>query len=363
MSRVNLTVNGRRVSADVEPRTHLADFLRESLLLTGTHLGCEQGVCGACTVLVDDAPVRSCLTFAALCDGADIRTIEALSDDPTGVALREAFSAEHALQCGYCTPGMLVTARDIVRRLPDADEDRIRLELAGNLCRCTGYNGIVRAIGRVLAAGVAEPVVVADPVPAMTVAAIPRQDGPVAGSPRVTGLQPVLRIAQPIEAVWAAIQDPARVAGWIPGVRVTAIDGDRIAGEMRASLGPIIARFTGEARLSFDPATHTGSITGQGRDSSGGTRLTGHADFILERDGPSATVLRLTISYDLRGPLAQFSRGPVIEVFAAEIAAQVGRNLDAGLRGDAPARPVGSLALMLRVLWRSLQRWMKGSNG
>jgi len=147
----SLTVNGAPVDAAVEPRTSLADCLREHLMLTGTNVGCEHGVCGACTVLIDGAPARSCITLAIACDGADVRTIEGLDDDPVAERLREAFSAEHALQCGYCTPGMLVTARDIVMRLPDADEPRVREELAGNLCRCTGYVGIVRAILRVLA--------------------------------------------------------------------------------------------------------------------------------------------------------------------------------------------------------------------
>ena len=147
---ISLTVNGRAVSASVEPRTQLADFVREELLLTGTHIGCEHGVCGACTIEIDGAPARSCIAYAAACDGAQVRTIEGFDDDAVMAELREAFSAEHALQCGYCTPGMLVTARDIVLRLPDADEARIRTELAGNLCRCTGYVGIVRAIARVL---------------------------------------------------------------------------------------------------------------------------------------------------------------------------------------------------------------------
>ena len=149
---IALTVNGRKVEAAVEPRTHLADFLRESQGLTGTNLGCEHGVCGACTIEIDGAPARSCIAFAAACDGANVRTIEAFDDDPAMAELRAAFTAEHALQCGYCTPGMLVTARDIVTRLPEADEARIRKELSGNLCRCTGYVGIVRAIQRVLAA-------------------------------------------------------------------------------------------------------------------------------------------------------------------------------------------------------------------
>lgn len=145
-----ITVNGRPLNARVAPRTHLADFLREQCHLTGTNLGCEQGVCGACTLMIDGAPMRSCIVPAVACAGAAVRTIEDFDDDAWMIELRTAFTAEHALQCGFCTPGMLATARDIVTRLPDADEARIRLELAGNLCRCTGYAGVVRAIRRVL---------------------------------------------------------------------------------------------------------------------------------------------------------------------------------------------------------------------
>lgn len=152
--KLNLTVNGQSITAVVEPRTHLADFLREHERLTGTHLGCEHGVCGACTIELDGVPARSCIQFAVRCEGARVRTIEGFDDDAVMQQLRTAFSAEHALQCGFCTPGMLITARDIVIRLPQlvnaTDEARIRRELAGNLCRCTGYQGIVRAIQRVL---------------------------------------------------------------------------------------------------------------------------------------------------------------------------------------------------------------------
>lgn len=152
MSRhpIRMTVNGKPVELVAEPRTHLADLLRGELLLTGTHLGCEHGVCGACTVELDGAPARSCISHAGSCDGAAVRTIEGFDSDPVMAALREAFSAEHALQCGYCTPGMLITARDVVLRLPNADEGQVREELSGNLCRCTGYRGIVRAVLRVL---------------------------------------------------------------------------------------------------------------------------------------------------------------------------------------------------------------------
>ncbi len=150
MKAVTLTVNGKRVTGQVEPRTQLAEFLREELLLTGTNIGCEPGVCGACMLWIDGAPARSCIAYAVACEGADVRTIEGFDDDLALSVLRAAFTHEHALQCGFCTPGMLATARDIVLRLPDADEARVREELSGNLCRCTGYVGIVRAVLRVL---------------------------------------------------------------------------------------------------------------------------------------------------------------------------------------------------------------------
>ena len=146
MSALSIILNGEAVVADVEPRLSLADFIRDHRRLTGTHLGCEHGVCGACTVLMNGEPVRSCITFAVVADGAEITTIEGFDDDQPMAQLRQAFHENHALQCGYCTPGMLVAARDIVTRIPDADEARVRLELAGNLCRCTGYVGIVNAI-------------------------------------------------------------------------------------------------------------------------------------------------------------------------------------------------------------------------
>lgn len=150
MSSTTITINGQDITASVEPRTSLADFVRAEAGWTGTHLGCEQGVCGACTVLVDAVPVRSCIVFAVACSGSDVRTIEGLDDDLTITELREAFTKYHGLQCGYCTPGMLMTARDIVTRIPEADASRVRLELAGNLCRCTGYAGIVHAVMSVL---------------------------------------------------------------------------------------------------------------------------------------------------------------------------------------------------------------------
>ena len=124
MTMIGLIVNGRAVNKPVDPRTHLADFLRDQLDLTGTHLGCEHGVCGACTLLLDDMPARSCITFAAACDGARVTTIEGLDNDEIATELRAAFSREHALQCGYCTPGMLISARDLVSASRDLRRTR-----------------------------------------------------------------------------------------------------------------------------------------------------------------------------------------------------------------------------------------------
>jgi carbon-monoxide dehydrogenase small subunit len=143
---ITLTVNDRTVTAAVEPRTHLADFLREQLLLTGTHLGCEHGVCGACTVSIDGQIARACITFAVACDGAEVRSIEGFDNDPVMARLRRAFTEEHALQCGYCTPGMVMAATSLLDENPKPTEEEVRLGLEGNLCRCTGYHNIVKSV-------------------------------------------------------------------------------------------------------------------------------------------------------------------------------------------------------------------------
>jgi len=144
---LEVTVNGRPVTDMVEPRMTLADFLRDRLRLTGTHLGCEHGVCGACTVLADGAAIRSCLVFAVQMRGAAITTVEGLTPDGGGLSdVQEAFRAEHGLQCGFCTPGFVVSVTAFLAEHPDPGTDQIRDALSGNLCRCTGYQGIVRAV-------------------------------------------------------------------------------------------------------------------------------------------------------------------------------------------------------------------------
>lgn len=143
---ITVSVNGEDHVAEVEPRLLLADFLRENLDLTGTHVGCEHGICGACTVLMNGDSVRSCLTFAVQADGAKIETVESLGDIDALGPLQEAFREKHALQCGFCTPGMLMTATDMLRKYKLETDDDIRDGLSGNICRCTGYQNIVAAV-------------------------------------------------------------------------------------------------------------------------------------------------------------------------------------------------------------------------
>ena len=143
---IRLTVNGREVEMQAEPRTSLADCLRRELKLTGTHLGCEHGVCGACTVIVNSAAIRSCLMLAVQADGANVVTVEGLGDGDALGPLQASFRKHHALQCGFCTPGILTTAHALLSEEPDADADRVREVLSGNICRCTGYISIIEAV-------------------------------------------------------------------------------------------------------------------------------------------------------------------------------------------------------------------------
>jgi carbon-monoxide dehydrogenase small subunit len=149
---LTVTVNGERISRPVEARRTLADFLRDDLSLTGTHLGCEHGVCGACTVLLDGDAVRSCLMFAVQADGAEVTTIEGLSEGGL-TPIQAAFQTEHGLQCGYCTPGFVISAHAFLAEHPDPSDEEIREALSGNLCRCTGYQGIIAAVKRAASNG------------------------------------------------------------------------------------------------------------------------------------------------------------------------------------------------------------------
>jgi aerobic carbon-monoxide dehydrogenase small subunit len=388
MTPVQFTVNGRAVVETVEARTHLADFVREKLNLTGTHLRCEQGVCGACTLLIDGQPARSCITYAVMCDGATVTTIEGLEHDPVMAALRRAFREEHGVQCGFCTPGMLITGRDIVTRLPDADEARIRLELSGNLCRCTGYVGIVRAIDRVLKARragalAAAPVpgAVLGPVgarrarpaaqhsPGPAAASVPAatDDGSAQNSLGLAGRQPNIELRQslsvscPPQEVWTFLGDIGRVVRCLPGASLTeAPQAENVRGKFSVKLGPIAASFSGEARIIRDDASRRGLVLGAGSDPLSGSRAAGEIEYVVLPASEGARV-EIAMRAALAGPLAQFSRAGIVDDLVARIVEAFARNLEASLTGreaefEARANaPLQAGALLRQVLMARLR--------
>jgi aerobic carbon-monoxide dehydrogenase small subunit len=375
VTAISLTVNGRAVAAEVEPRTHLADFLRDQLRLTGTHLGCEHGVCGTCTVLISGAPARACIAYAVACDGLEIRTIEGFEDDALMAELREAFSREHGLQCGFCTAGMLISARDIVQRLPQADERRIRTELSGNLCRCTGYLGIVTAVASVAArqsrpaaaVAIARPKVAARShvaLPAAAVAvrpdvAVPRV--PEAAREGWTRIDESFAIAAPPAAVWQALADFPKVAACLPGAELGEHDANSVKGRLRVKLGPMAASFAGSATVQRDDAAMTGVARGAGTDSGSRSRTRGELTYRLTPEaGGRQTRVAVTVEYDLQGPLAQFSRSNLARDFAGRVVAEFAANLDRALGvGDAvPAsspRSLDALGLLWTLIWSRIK--------
>jgi aerobic carbon-monoxide dehydrogenase small subunit len=382
MTAISLTVNGRAVSAEVEPRTHLADFLRDHLRLTGTHLGCEHGVCGACTVLIAGAPARSCIAYAVGCDGLEIRTIEGFEDDALMAELREAFSREHGLQCGFCTAGMLISARDIVQRLPQADERRIRTELSGNLCRCTGYVGIVNAVASV-AARQAKPAARPAVLPPKAVArsrpmqlATPevptRAEPAVARAPEParegwTRIDESFVIAAPPAAVWQALADFPKVAACLPGAELTEHDARSVKGRLRVKLGPMAASFAGSATVQRDEAAMTGVAKGAGTDSGSRSRTRGELAYRLTPEaGGRQTRVAVTVEYDLQGPLAQFSRSGLARDFAGRVVAEFAANLNRALgTGEAQAaaapRSLNVLGLLWSLIWSRVKAQLGGS--
>jgi carbon-monoxide dehydrogenase small subunit len=365
VTTVGLTVNARAVKAVVEPRTHLADFLRDNLNLTGTHLGCEHGVCGACTLLLDGVPARSCITFAAACDGARVTTIEGLDDDEITTELRTAFSREHALQCGYCTPGMLISARDLVLRLDTADERSIRVGLSGNLCRCTGYVGIVRAVRSVIEQRRKRGVL---PIPGAgreqlgpvgsgnsanaTISSI--SQSPAANSatearePPETGraisipdfvpdkvFEQRFTVAHSPDRVFDMFGDVGRVAACLPGASITRnLTPENVEGVIRVKLGPISANFRGVARIERDRENRSGRIVGMGSDHRSRSSTQGEIRYrLMPIDQGTATRVELAIGYSLRGMLAQIAREGLVRDLAARLTADFAGNLDRHLSG------------------------------
>ncbi len=390
MTGIGLTVNSRPVKATVEPRTHLADFLRDDLDLTGTHLGCEHGVCGACTLLIDGMPARSCITYAVACDGARVTTIEGLDEDEITAELRAAFSREHALQCGYCTPGMLISARDLVLRLPTPDERGIRAALSGNLCRCTGYVGIVRAVRAVIdqrrKRGIA-PVAgggrqVLGPVGSGN-ARSTATDGFAAGRAirvekpdEIGGMVDIpdftptkvfsdhFTVHYPPDRVFDMLGDVRQVAACLPGASLTRVPTPQhVEGAIRVKLGPISAEFRGAARVERDVEKRSGRIVGMGSDQRSRSSTQGEIRYqLVPTDQGATTRVELSIGYSLRGMLAQIARDGLVRDLAGRLTADFARNLDRHLAGDQPAgsmegsQSLNAVSLVIDLLRSRVQK-------
>ncbi|CAN7582165.1 xanthine dehydrogenase family Fe-S subunit [Variovorax paradoxus] len=377
---------------------HLGDFLRDELRLTGTHLGCEHGVCGACTVLVNGQPTRSCITFAVACEGQEVTTIEGYDDDAVMQKLRPAFTRHHALQCGFCTPGMLTTARDIVLRLPHADEARVRLELSGNLCRCTGYQGIVDAIldvlqqqrdtpdaqieklrqtlslprtmalGPVTTPSQAQPSArssakppTADPVVAGEMAEV----DPVAmakAKAKGNAIEVHFDVPYPADQVWEFMGDLPAVASCLPGATIDSHEGERVKGTIAIKFGPMSAAFAGAARLERDDAARRAVLRGAGQDSLSKSRTQGDITYRLEALTAGSTRVHVDMIYALQGPLAQFSRSGLVKDFVRRMVADFGKQITRRLGGQTVAsnepQPTVSVAgMMWSVLWSRIRGW------
>jgi carbon-monoxide dehydrogenase small subunit len=391
MSVIALTVNQRAVQVSAEPRTNLADFVREKLDLTGTHLGCEHGVCGACTVLLDGVPARSCITYAIACEGAEVTTIEGLDEDAVTVELRAAFTREHALQCGYCTPGVLVSARDLVLRLPQADERLIRVGLSGNLCRCTGYVGIVRAVQSVIEARRARDIAPepgggrhilgpvgsgrslrggADPAEPLRLVenerTSPAADSSVDSIPNFTPgtvLEHQFNVAHPPARVFAMFDDIAAVAACLPGTSLTVPPKpERVEGEIRVRIGPIAATFSGVARVERSPGDMSGRIVGIGNDRRSRSSTQGEIRYrLVPIEQGAATRIDLSIGYTVTGMLAQFGRPGLVRDLTARLIAEFAGNLDRRLSGTTPVdvapAELSGMSLVSGLLRTRVVRW------
>jgi carbon-monoxide dehydrogenase small subunit len=362
---IELLVNGEAVKANVEPRMHLGDFVRRELGLTGTHLSCEHGVCGACTLLVDGMPQRSCITFAAACSGASITTIEGYGDDPVMAALRQAFHEHHGLQCGYCTPGMLCAARDIVLRMPGPDARRVRHELAGNLCRCTGYVGIVNAIESVLEKKAHGELPMPAPLarPAAATVAIAQATAwvpvDIAADGEWIEVRQTLALAMGAQAAWERLADLPLVANCLPGAQISRHEGGHAEGVMNVRFGPVTATFAMRAELALDGATRRGSMRAEGVDKRSATRVKTLLDYQVSAVDEQHAKVDLHLRFRLAGPLAQFSRAGLVNDYVAELTRRFSVNLGNAAAGNRVSAPAGAPGLFALLMAR-LRRWFGG---
>jgi xanthine dehydrogenase YagT iron-sulfur-binding subunit len=353
---VSLTVNGNPAVLNLAPRVTLADALRDHLGLTGTHLGCEHGVCGMCTVLVDGEAARACLLFAVQTEGAEVVTVEGLGRPDDLHPLQEAFGRHHGLQCGFCTPGMLLSAYDLLDHQPGVTEEELPEQMSGVLCRCTGYRNILDAVsdvaschpdgipgpkncgtskllGRPVAGGTSS--AAAASAAAAATSAAPVEIRLPSSAPTVS-VDVSSDVDVPPEQVWKVMDDVERLARCLPGAELTDdLGNDMYKGRARVALGPIRLSFVGDVHVvERDPVSRRLRALGQAADTGGG-RVQADIRLSVEPLGEGSR-LRANAGVHLTGRIAQFGRSLADDV-SRNMFEQFAAALAATARGEEPA--------------------------
>jgi carbon-monoxide dehydrogenase small subunit len=378
---VSFTANGTPVSIRVPARMHLADALRSHLGLSGTHLGCEHGVCGMCTVLIDGDAARACLVFAVQAEGTEVVTVEGLGSQDDQHPLQQAFSHHHALQCGFCTPGFLMSSYDLLAHSEDGvDAETLPEDMSGVICRCTGYRGILAAVADVSEAhpdGVPAPMncaprtlvgrggaapTTAEALDAAPVGA-PTESGTAeitrpTGTPTIT-VEVTRTLTSSIEDVWAVMDDVDRLARCLPGAEMTAdLGDDRYRGRAKVALGPVRLSFEGLAQITErDAEHHRLALLAQGADT-GGNRTAADVGLRATATADGGTELRADAAVFLSGRIAQFGRalaGDVSQRMFEQFADAVDETARTGTAPDLGSGP-SALAIGAQAVLAGLRR-------
>jgi carbon-monoxide dehydrogenase small subunit len=379
---VNLTVNGSEVTMSLPARVTLSDALRDHLGLTGTHVGCEHGICGMCTVLVDGEAARACLLFAVQLDGAEITTVEGLGRQDDLHPLQESFGKHHGLQCGFCTPGFLMSSYDLLTHEPDVQREDLPSELSGVLCRCTGYRNIIDAVDEVAEAhrgGLPGPgncgaraLVGRTPAGTSGSGAVPTEAAVAeeatghpdeialpAGEPTIH-IDVTSRLSSSPGEVARVFRDIRLLARCLPGAELTdELGDDWYRGRARIALGPVRLAFNGIAQV-LEQSDERLRMNAQGKDTGGGGAQAGIV-MSAEPHGDGGTSLQAVADVFLTGRIAGFGRslaGDVSRRMFEDFARAVDRAA-AGEEPNAAARPPGAVSLLLATLGDRLRQRLR----
>ncbi|MET0997883.1 MAG: 2Fe-2S iron-sulfur cluster-binding protein [Marmoricola sp.] len=382
---VTMTVNGSEVTVSLPARVTLSDALRDHLGLTGTHVGCEHGICGMCTVLVDGEAARACLLFAVQLDGAEITTVEGLGRQDDLHPLQESFGKHHGLQCGFCTPGFLMSSYDLLTHEPDVQREDLAGELSGVLCRCTGYRNIIDAVdevaeahrdglpgpgncgkralvGRTPAGTSGSGAVAAETAVVEETSGHPDEIALPAGEPTIH-IDVISQLSSSPEEVARVFRDVRLLARCLPGAELTdELGDDWYRGRARIALGPVRLAFNGIAQV-LEQSDERLRMNAQGKDTGGGGAQAGIV-MVATPDGDGGTSLQATADVFLTGRIAGFGRSLAGDV-SRRMFADFARALDQAAAGEEPdvsARPPGAFTLLWSTLIERVRQRVRRSS-